>query len=134
MKLDGNPITDAEWLLVPPTPRHIDIDLPALMSVPDANLKAVLREVLDISQGSPIAINKVQSITTLDASNREIKDLTGLERATGLTSLTLSNNQIRDMSLLQDLTNLTQLNLTDNGITEVNFLQGLANLTQFTPQ
>ena len=70
VKLDGNPITDAEWLLVPLIPRYIDIDLPALMSFPDTNLEAVLREALDISQDSPISVNKVRGITTLDASNR----------------------------------------------------------------
>ena len=44
------------------------------------------------------------TITSLDATNQNVSDLTGLEYCTGLTNLVLNDNQISDISALQGLT------------------------------
>ncbi len=62
--------------------------------MPDANLRAVIRDALGKSRFAPITVKDMASLTTLDASNRNIRDLTGLESATNLTELNLVDNPL----------------------------------------
>ena len=67
--------------------------------MPDANLRAVIRDALDKSRFAPITVTDMASLTTLDASNRNIRDLTGLKSATNLTELNLKDNPLSSLSL-----------------------------------
>ncbi len=67
--------------------------------VPDANLRAVIRSALGKSRFAPITVTDITSLTTLDASNRNIRDLTGLESATNLTMLNLTDNPLSSLSI-----------------------------------
>ncbi len=60
----------------------------------DANLDAAIRDALGKSRFAPITIADMASLTTLDANNRNIRDLTGLEFATNLTMLNLVDNPL----------------------------------------
>ena len=62
--------------------------------MPDANLRAVIRSALGKSRFAPITVTDMARLTTLDASNRNIRDLTGLESATNLTTLNLTDNPL----------------------------------------
>ena len=62
--------------------------------IPDANLRAVIRDALGKSRFAPITTTDMASLITLDASNRNIRDLTGLESATNLTELNLVDNPL----------------------------------------
>ncbi len=62
--------------------------------IPDANLRAVIQDVLQKSRFAPITVTDMASLTALDASNRDIRDLTGLEFATNLTALNLVDNPL----------------------------------------
>ena len=94
----------------------------------DPNLEAAVRDAIDIATG-PIYSSDLDELTYLDASARNIADLTGLEYATGLTTLNLMNNQIIDISPLADLASLTTLNLVDNQISDISPLVSLTGLT-----
>lgn len=91
----------------------------------DANLKAVVEETLDIINPTP---TDMLSLTSLEAYNKEIIDLTGLEYATNLQTLGLHQNQISDISLLSTLTNLQELYLSENQISEISILSELTSL------
>ena len=65
----------------------------------DINLKAVIRNALGKSGYGPVTREDMASLTTLDASNRNIRDLTGLEFATQLTQLNLEGNPLSSLSL-----------------------------------
>ena len=65
-----------------------------VVNISDANLRAVIRSALDKSRFAPITTTDMASLTTLDASNRNIRDLTGLESATNLTRLNLVDNPL----------------------------------------
>ena len=65
-----------------------------VVNIPDANLRAVIRDALDKSRFAPITVKDMASLTALDASNRNIRDLTGLEPATNLTTLNLVDNPL----------------------------------------
>ena len=112
-------------------------DVSEPVTIPDANLRAVIADSLGKAIGVPITQAEMASLTRLEAPDKNIRDLTGLEFATGLTSLHLgpesrfsidNSNDISDLSSLSGLTNLTYLNLIGNNITDVSALTGLANL------
>ena len=107
------------------------------VSIPDANLAAAIREEI----GDSITRQTLLNLTRLEAPNRGITDLTGLEHARNLTVLDLgreyieaepwfvNSNAISDFSPIAGLTQLTQLNLTYCGLSDVSFLSGLTQLT-----
>ncbi|MCY3870895.1 MAG: leucine-rich repeat domain-containing protein [Gemmatimonadetes bacterium] len=112
---------------------------PTGVSIPDANLRAIIEDKLGKASGAPITPVEMTSLTRLDAPNLNISDLKGLEFATGLTRLDLgyevvdntivNSNSISDISPLSNLTNLTWLNLSSNSISDVSALSNLTNLT-----
>ena len=95
----------------------------------DPNLRTELERALGKTLGSPITIDDMATLTSLEARFDDIKDLTGLEFATNLTSLNLYYNDIKDLSPLAGLTNLTWLSLRSNDITDISSLSALTNLT-----
>ena len=103
-------------------------DLASKGVIPDAGLAAAVRKALDLAPNAPITKQAMQRLTTLDAADRQITILAGLEHATQLEELSLWDNQIRDVSPLAALTNLTGLYLYDNQIRNVNPLTGLTQL------
>ena len=109
---------------------------PRVASIPDANLAAAIREEI----GNVITTDTILNLTRLNAPNRGITDLTGLEHARNLRELNLSgeyiagegnvnSNAISDFSPIGRLTQLTFLNLSDCGIS---YVSALANLTQLS--
>ena len=97
--------------------------------MPDANLRAAIETALRKTRGAPITRAEMASLTRLAAPEKDIRDLTGLEFATGLTSLNLSYNITSDITPLSGLTKLTWLDLSVNTITDISPLSGLTNLT-----
>jgi len=92
----------------------------------DATLKAAVEMALGKANPTPA---DMLNLATLDASSRDIADLTGLEYATGLTWLALMENEISDISPIAGLTHLDFLNLAGNQIDDVSGLAGLTDLT-----
>ena len=114
-------------------------DVPSpVVTIPDANLRAAIEAALGKASGAPITVAEMETLTGLEAQNKKIRDLTGLEFATSLTRLDLRSfweptesdrNQISNLVPLSGLTNLTYLDLFGNEITNVSALSGLTNLT-----
>ena len=99
------------------------------VTIPDANLRVAIETALRKTRGASISRTEMASLTRLEAQDSDIRDLTGLEFATGLISLNLSNNIISDITLLSGLTSLTSLILSDNVISDLTPLSGMTNLT-----
>jgi hypothetical protein len=76
----------------------------------DENLEAAIREELEKPEDS-LTKKVIRELTKLNASEREIKDLLGLDSAVNLIRLDLRVNQISHVSPLASLTNLTDLYL-----------------------
>ena len=117
---------DINTYLNPVTP---PIDTSPEVSIPDTNLRAVVRSALGLSEGDTITQQKMQGLITLYAGSSGIADLTGLEHATSLGYLRLERNSISDISSLSGLTNLTSLLLYENSIGDISSVAGLTNLT-----
>ncbi|MXY28857.1 leucine-rich repeat domain-containing protein [Candidatus Poribacteria bacterium] len=78
---------------------------PKVVSIPDANLAAAVREII----GDSITTHTLLDLKHLTASERGIENLTGLEHASNLRNLNLQRNVISDISPLSGLTQLTVL-------------------------
>ena len=97
---------------------------PKAVSIPDPNLAAAVRE----SIGDTITTQTLLNLTSLDADEREIEDITGLEHAHNLRHLYLQKNAISDVSPLSGLTQLTVLLLALNNISDISPLVDLKQL------
>ena len=100
----------------------------APVDIPDANLRAAIEDALDKAPGTPIAPAELVVLTRLEARNSNIKDLTGLERATRLRALDLDENNVRNIAPLKNLTQLTWLLIGGNPISDFTPLSNLNQL------
>ena len=108
--------------------------------IPDGKLVTVVRETLGLASSDVLTTYAMLKLTKLDAPNRGITDLTGLEHANNLRELNLgheyvpgegwvNSNAALDFSPLEELTQLTTLNLSRNSLSDVSALSGLTQLT-----
>ncbi|HUR47182.1 MAG TPA: SUMF1/EgtB/PvdO family nonheme iron enzyme [Candidatus Saccharimonadales bacterium] len=96
------------------------------VSIPDAGLNAAIREALHKPAG-PLTQQDMLNLTFLNAHDRNISNLAGLESAGNLSTLLLFSNHLTIYSL-PTLTNLMSLNLSQNLLTNVTLPAGLKNL------
>ena len=102
----------------------------AAVHIPDPNLRAAIAEALGKSPNAPITVEEMKRLERLDARNRDIHDLTGLQFATNLDELILERNQISDLSPIAGLIELNGLDLNGNSISDLSPVKGLKNLTR----
>ena len=98
-----------------------------IVDIPDPNLERAIQEGLGIPAEAPVDRQELLRLTSLNATEKNIIDLTGLEHAANLDLLSVEGNQITDISSLASLTSLTHLNLADNTVEN---LEPLADLVQ----
>jgi len=101
----------------------------------DANLAKAVREKLGLPTGDGVDLLKIpkvelEKLTEVNAEDRNINDLTGLEHAAQLTMLNLSKNDISDITPLAQLTQLKKLYLRYNQVRDVTSLAGLISLEE----
>lgn len=97
--------------------------------IPDENLKKAIREAL----GVPIITDEnILNLTRLDANNKNIKDIIGINYATNLQTLNLNNNQLTklDSQIFKGLTNLQNLLINNNQLATIDqkAFEGLISL------
>ena len=98
------------------------------VNIPDANLHAAIAEALGTAQGAQITRDEMATLTRLEAHNRDIRDLTGLEFATHLIEIRCNNNLISDISSLAKLMRLSVIELRHNVINDLSPLTQLIGL------
>ncbi len=134
--LNGNPLsqTSVDTYIPALQARGVIVawDDPVLVTFPDANLEAAIRDTLDKPSGD-IHSSELAALIYLNAGGRGIVNLSGLEYCINLTWLGLYNNQISDLTPLSGLTKLGSgwggLDLSNNQISNLAPLSGLTNLT-----
>ena len=126
--------------------RYFPIDITPLLppaqvvTIPDANLAAAVREALELSVNEPITTHAMLLLTWFSAGNRGIKNLTGLEHAVNLKGVELTreyisgegyvnSNAISDVSSLAALPQLTLLYLDGTAFSDVSALAAFPQLT-----
>ena len=93
-----------------------------IINFPDANFKAKLLQpsgffdeyleqvfVLDANNDGEIEVNEVNFLLSIDISNANISDLTGISNFTSLVSLNCSNNPLQNISIGSANINLKEL-------------------------
>src|SRR5258708_6224174 len=83
------------------------------VQIPDPGLNAAIREALGKPTGS-LTEQDMLSLTNLDARNRNVSSIAGLEAARNLVSLDLEINHLSNLSFPTELTNLSRLDLSVN--------------------
>ena len=104
------------------------LDLSPEISIPDANLRAVVRTALGLTADETLTQQKMHRLARLSAPTHGITNLAGLEHAIRLTELDMPENQIADITPLRNLTTLTRIVLNDNSITNITSLTWLTRL------
>ncbi|MHC0444243.1 RCC1 domain-containing protein [Flavobacterium sp. 3-218] len=91
---------------------------PEYVALPDTNFEQKLIDLGIDTDGlnGKITIADASSITSIDLSNSNIKDLTGIEYFTSLTTLNISNNQITSLDVSNNLL-LETLDASSNQLT-----------------
>lgn len=94
----------------------------------DANLETAIREELSLS-GS-ISSADLAELRWLQAQERNISSLKGLECAVNLEALNASDNNISDLSPLASLSKMKRLSLNKNAISDISALTELTDIYQ----
>ena len=93
----------------------------------DPMLEAAVRDFLDQPDGV-LHRQKLLTIAKLDASERGITDLEGIQMMRNLASLDISNNLISDITQISQLKQLRELNLQTNYVSDITPLAKLTEL------
>ena len=129
--LTNNPITDFSPLAELSQTTNI---IAGDVNIPDRNLRAAIADALgkDITGVLPITFEDMATLTTLRASDKDIKDLTGLESAINLTELRIGHNPISDLSPIATLIKLRTISFYNTQATDLLPLTSLHNLEEIS--
>lgn len=85
---------------------------------PDANLAKIIAKTVTGSEDINVGVteSQLQSITILDASNKNISNLAGIEHLTNLQSINLSSNNLTNINQLVSMPKLESINAANNEI------------------
>ncbi|WP_226529247.1 leucine-rich repeat domain-containing protein [Metabacillus niabensis] len=111
----------------PSTTKEIKKASTETVSIPDSALKRAIKQQLGI-QTDEISVKDIESLTELDASYQNIKNLTGLEKAVNVTKLNLSGNEFKNVDSLKNLTKLETLDISLTNVTDLTSLAALISL------
>ena len=104
------------------------LTLSGTVSIPDVNLRIVIGEILGKASESLITSDEMARLTRIEADERGIRDLTGLEHAVKLERIEFRHNSISDLSPLTGLIRLNNIKLRGNRITDLSPLAGLTKV------
>ena len=98
------------------------------VDIPDPHLRVAIREALNLPSDIGITQEHMRLLTDLVASNREIRDLSGLEHATNLKDLSLWGNPLANLTPLANLERLEYLDIAGCSISDITALSNLVSL------
>ena len=118
--LTNNPLSDVSILQYKPLiqARGVKVysnatpSLPGYLNIVDPNFEIVIREHINKSTGDIVSTD-LETITNLNADNRNIQNIYGIEYCLNLDTLNISENSISDLIPLSNLNQLTILNLNN---------------------
>jgi Leucine-rich repeat (LRR) protein len=99
------------------------------ITITDPGLDAAIRAALNKTNG-PLTTADLLNLTSLEAQNRGITNVQGLELAGNLKALDLEDNNLTNFSFPGTLTNLTSLDLSFNALVQFSLPSGLTNLNE----
>ena len=115
---------------LPPVVQRPELIPGQSVNIPDPNLRVVIAEALRKASSAAITVEDMATLTTLSTSDRDIKDLTGMEHAVNLEEMWIEDAHISNLAPLAGLTKLRKLDTIKTDISDISPLAGLANLTR----
>ena len=94
----------------------------------DAALRSAVEQALGKESGAPIGAEELATLGRLVVQRAGVRDVTGLELATGLENLNLFDNEVADVSPLADLARLSDLRLERNRVSDLSPLSRMVGL------
>ncbi|MBF4483817.1 LamG-like jellyroll fold domain-containing protein [Flavobacterium sp. CSZ] len=119
IQVDNAEYSNANWVTIKDENAQYNNDCPPFYAIiPDDNFEQKLIDLGIDTDGlnGKITITDASSITSLDLSNSNIKDLTGIEYFTSLTILDVSSNQLTTLDVSKNI-ELETLNASSNQLT-----------------
>jgi hypothetical protein len=101
-----------------------------IINVPDANLRQVIRSVINISSDTLTCVDMASLVEIFESDGRDkgITSLEGLQYAINLRDVQLWDNEISDATPLANLEKIEWLNLNFNRISDLTPFQNLTSL------
>ena len=115
---------------LPPVVQRPELIPGQSVNIPDPNLRVVIAEALRKASSAAITVEDMATLTTLSTSDRDIKDLTGMEHAVNLEEMWIEDAHISNLAPLVGLTKLRKLDTIKTDISDISPLAGLTNLTR----
>ena len=112
------------------SPSQPDLPPGTVVHILDTNLRAAIAEALGKNRSARITVEEMERLKGLDAVDRDIRDLTGLQFATNLDWLEVGENQFSDLSPIAGLINLRTLSFPRSNVSDLSPLAGLINLEE----
>lgn len=106
--------------------------VPEQAEFPDPGLAAAVRGALGLGDSDPLPHSVLRHVRHLQATDRGIRSLDGLDQLTELESIQLVSNPLDSIVIPATLTKLTTLIAWDCPITNLVFLAGTASLEALT--
>ena len=116
--------------ILPPVVQRPELIPGQSVNIPDPNLRVVIAEALRKASSAAITVEDMATLTTLSTSDRDIKDLTGMEHAVNLEEMWIEDAHISNLAPLAGLTKLRKLDTIKTDISDISPLAGLTNLTR----
>ena len=100
--------------------KAIEADSCAPVKFVDEELEQAVRDTIN-KQAGDLVQKDVKHITSLEAENRGIRNLTGLEALKNLKSLNVSNNDISKMdpNLFREMNQINKISIANNRLTKI---------------
>ena len=95
--------------------------------IPDPNFRVIIEVLLNKPEGAPITKAEMATLERIQAEDKNISNITGLECAVNIVNLKLNGNSISDISPIANLKSLGALQMSKNPVSD---LSPLARLTQ----
>jgi len=130
--LQGNPLTDtSKDTYIPQLVNrgvYVYYDEPEMVvTFPDADFEALIREILEKSAGDITNI-ELATIITMRKRTGNISNLTGIEYCKNLKYIDLYKHNLTDITKIGQLRKIEELNLYRNAVTNIDAIDGMNNL------
>lgn len=115
---EGNPLSTTSCTVYIPQlqDRGVNVEYNCSSAIfHDKNLETVIRQAINKPTGD-ILKSDLQGVTELEAGEKNIRNIEGLQYCTNLTRLYLARNSVSYIGAVAELTNLTELDLSTNHI------------------
>ena len=113
-----------------------------IVNIPDPNLHRAIVKMLGVSVGTPITVRQMEGFTAFGIgatwymgnstphvlSEKNIKDLTGMEYAKNLNELAIGGNEISDLSPIANLTEIEHLYFAENNVSDLTPIKNLTKM------